>query len=325
MRLDPLPCVNGENRYGPVRSAWDLQERELPLASRAGGSGLGTARKGRAMRILDFLKDSGGGTEASGLIHECGLAPTYHRVFSSEEQAKIEARQADFPFTRGEYIGSRLGEIDMITDLAIFSQRFCNDMEDRFIAVRLKSVGAHFLVEAGDWFALHQILQEIIREADHLRMELSAARAFTKACCELHIRHALQIRQSLPAGTQPGEHLGYWVMAHLLEEETNYDRALHYAEQGLQQGWQGNWEARIKHLRKLAPPRSTKTTIVSTAHGRPTPPPSLAAAQSASPPSAADRAVECGQCGQRMRIPASFTKAFGACARCGHRVDIPTT
>ena len=281
------------------------------------------------MRILEFLKDSADGTEASGLIHECGLAAVYHRVFSPEEQQKIEARQADFPFTRGEYIASRLGEIDMIADLAIFSQRFCNGLEDRFIAARLKSVGAFFLIEAGDWYALHMFIQEIIRDADNLRIQLPAARAFTKECCEQHIRYSQQILQALPPGTTQGEHLGYWVMSHLLEEETNYDRALHYVEQGLHQGWQGNWDARIKHLQKLAPPRSTKTTVVNlgSAHGlgHPTPPLSKSGLRTASATltTSAERAVECGQCGQKMRIPATFTKTFGACVRCGNRVDIP--
>lgn len=275
------------------------------------------------MRILEFLNDSADDTDASGLIHECGLAPMYHRVFTPEEQKKIESRQADFPFTRGEYIASRLGEIDMITDLAVFAQRFSSDLEDRFIAVRLKSVGAHFLIEAGDWYALHMFIQEIIRDADNLRIQLTAARAFTKDCCEQHIRYSQQIMQSIPPGTHQGEHLGYWVMSHLLEEETNYDRALHYAEQGLHQGWHGNWESRIKHLQKLAPPRSTKTTVV-VGHSRPTPPMSRGAQPgAATQPQPAERAVECTQCGQKMRIPYTFTKAFGACVRCGNRVDIP--
>lgn len=276
------------------------------------------------MRILEFLKDSADDIEASGLIHECGLAPTYHRVFTPEEQQKIESRQADFPFTRGEYIASRLGEIDMISDLAIFAQRFCNGLEDRFLAVRLKSVGAHFLIETGDWYALHMFIQEIIRDADHLRMQLPAARAFTKECSEQHIRYSLQILQSMPPGTPQGEHLGYWVMSHLLEEETNYDRALHYVEQGLHQGWQGNWDARIKHLKRLAPPRSTKTTVVNLGQsGRPTPPPTLPISSTDISTAAEERAVVCGQCGQKMRIPTTFTKAFGACVRCGNRVDIP--
>jgi hypothetical protein len=251
----------------------------------------------------------------------------YHRVFSTEEQQRIESRQADFPFTRGEYIASRLGEIDMISDLAIFSQRFCGSLEDRFIAVRLKYIGACFLIEAGDWYALHLFIQEIIRDADNLRMQLPAARAFTKECCEQHIKYSQQILHSVPAGNLQGEHLGYWVMSHLLEEETNYDRALHYAEQGLHLGWQGNWEARIKHLQKLAPPRSTKTTIINQSGGRasslPTPAP-RAALHGATPPlQSSERNVMCGQCGQKMRIPSTFTKAFGACVKCGSRVDIP--
>jgi len=283
------------------------------------------ARKGSFMRILEFLKDSADDVDASGLIYECGLAPVYHRVFTPDEQKKIEARQADFPFTRGEYIASRLGEIDMISDLAIFSNRFNNGLEERFIAARLKSVGAFFLIEAGDWYALHMFIQEIIRDADNLRIQLPAARAFAKDCCEQHIRYSQQILQSIPPGTLQGEHLGYWVMSHLLEEETNFDRALHYAEQGLHQGWQGHWEARIKHLQKLAPPRSTKTTVVNLGHGHPTPP--LASSKSnpgLGTPALSERSVECGQCGQKMRIPASFTKAFGACVRCGNRVDIPS-
>ena len=278
------------------------------------------------MRILEFLKDPADGVDASGLIHECGLAPAYHRVFTPEEQQKIEARQADFPFTRGEYIASRLGEIDMINDLAAFSQRFCNSLEDRYIAVRLKSVGAYFLIEAGDWYALHMFIQEIIRDADNLRIQLPAARAFAKECCEQHIRYAQQILHNLPAGAMQGEHLGYWVMSHLLEEETNYDRALHYVEQGLHQGWQGNWEARIRHLQKLAPPRSTKTTVVNLGGGHLTPPMSSSGFKS-NPPvpvTTLERSVACSQCGQKMRIPATFTKTFGACVRCGNRVDIPS-
>ena len=278
------------------------------------------------MRILEFLKDSKSDVDASGLIHECGLSAMYHRVFTPDEQQRIEARQVDFPFTRGEYVASRLGEIDMISDLAIFSQRFNTSLEDRFIAVRIKYVGACFLIEAGDWYALHLFIQEIIRDADHLRMQLPVARAFTKDCCEQHIRYSQQILHSIPAGNMQGEHLGYWVMSHLLEEETNYDRALHYAEQGLHLGWQGNWEARIKHLQKLAPPRSTKSTIVNLSTGRaslPTPPPkSISGGLPTPPPTAAERNVVCGQCGQKMRIPANFTKACGACVKCGSRVDI---
>lgn len=278
------------------------------------------------MRILEFLKDSKSDIEASGLINECGLSPLYHRTFSPEEQKRIEARQFDFPFTKGEYVASRLGEIDMISDLAIFSQRFNTSLEDRFIAVRIKFVGACFLIEAGDWYALHLFIQEIIRDADHLRMQLPAARSFTKDCCEQHIRYSQQILHSIPAGNLQGEHLGYWVMSHLLEEETNYDRALHYAEQGLHLGWQGNWDARIKHLQKLAPPRSTKSTIVNLSAGRsslPTPPPKTLSGILPKPaPTAGERNVVCGQCGQKMRIPADFTKAFGACVKCGNRVDI---
>ena len=280
------------------------------------------------MRILEFLKDSKGDVEASGLIHECGLSAMYHRIFTPEEQLRIEARQADFPFTRGEYVASRLGEIDMISDLAIFSQRFSGTLEDRFIAVRLKFVGACFLIEAGDWYALHLFIQEIIRDADSLRMQLPAARIFTKDCCEQHIRYSQQVLHSIPAGNLQGEHLGYWVMSHLLEEETNYDRALHYAEQGLHMGWQGNWDARIKHLQKLAPPRSTKTTIINLSSGRsslPTPAPKAVASSTLTPPpQSGERNVVCGQCGQKMRIPVTFTKACGACVKCGSRVDIPS-
>jgi len=276
------------------------------------------------MRILEFLRDSEGDTQASGLIYECGLAAMYHRVFSEEEQQYIEGRQEGFPFTRGEYIASRLGEHDMISDLALFSQRFCQNLEERFIAVRLKYVGAQFLVEAGDWYALHLFIQEIIRDGDHLRMQLPAAREFTKECCELHIRHAHRIVEDIPVGSIQGEHLGYWVLSHLLEEETNFDRALHYAEQGLHGGWQGNWDARIKHLQKLAPPRSTKTTIVNLSAPRlpgATPPP----AHKLTPPvTVNERHVACPQCGQKMRIPSSFTRAFGACVKCGTRVDIPS-
>src|SRR5690606_12865619 len=126
------------------------------------------------------------------------------------------------------------------------SQRFTRSMEDRLIGVRLKFVGAQFLVETGDWYALHLFLQEIIRDGDNLRTHLPAAREFTKGCCELHIRYAQQILRDLPQGAIQGDHLGYWVMSHLLEEETNYDRALHYVEQGLNQGWHGHWEARMK-------------------------------------------------------------------------------
>lgn len=275
------------------------------------------------MRILESLRDSADGTEASGLINECGLAAMYHRVFTPAEQEKIEARQAEFPFTRGEYIASRLGEIDMISDLATFSQRFCNGLEDRFISVRLKSVGAHFLIEAGDWYALHLFIQEIIRDADNLRIQLPAARPFAKECCEQHIRYSQQILQSFPPGTPQGDHLGFWVMSHLLEEETNYDRALHYVEQGLHQGWQGSWEARIKHLQKLAPPRSTKTTVVNLGGNRSSQLLGQMKANAVPSPVVMERSIVCGQCGQRMRIPGTFTKAFGACVKCGNRVDIP--
>jgi hypothetical protein len=279
------------------------------------------------MRILEFLKDSKGDVDASGLIHECGLSAIYHRNFTPEEQQRIEMRQADFPFTRGEYVASRLGEIDMISDLAIFSQRFSGSLEDRFIAVRLKYVGACFLIEAGDWYTLHLFIQEVIRDADTLRMQLPAARNFTKECCEQHIKYAQQILQSIPAGNTQGEHLGYWVMSHLLEEETNYDRALHYVEQGLYMGWQGNWEARIKHLQKLAPPRSTKTTIINLGGGRntlPTPAPRAVALNNPTPPpQSGERNVVCAQCGQKMRIPVTFLKPCGACVKCGSRVDIP--
>jgi hypothetical protein len=124
-----------------------------------------------------------------------------------------------------------------------------------------------------------------------------------------------------------GEHLGYWVMSHLLEEETNYDRALHYAEQGLNMGWQGNWDARIKHLQKLAPPRSTKSTIINLSVGRsslPTPPPKgMTGGTLTPPPHTGERNIVCGQCGQKMRIPVTFTKSCGACVKCGSRVDIP--
>ncbi|MDP2324048.1 MAG: hypothetical protein Q8N51_08465, partial [Gammaproteobacteria bacterium] len=106
----------------------------------------------------------------------------------------------------------------------------------------------------------------------------------------------------------------------------NYDRALHYVEQGLHQGWQGNWEARIRHLQKLAPPRSTKTTVVNLGGGHLTPPMSSSGFKS-NPPvpvTTLERSVACSQCGQKMRIPATFTKTFGACVRCGNRVDIPS-
>ncbi len=281
------------------------------------------------MRILEFLKDSQDDLQASGLINECGLTAVYHRIFNAVEQRYIEDRQGDFPFTRGEYIATRLGEHDMISDLALFAQRFSATAEDRLIAVRLKYVGAQFLIEAGDWYALHLFIQEIIRDGDNLRVHLPAARAFAKECCEQHIRYSHQILSQLPAGTIQGEHLGYWVMSHLLEEETNYDRALHYVEQGMHQGWQGNWEARIKHLQKLAPPRSTKSTIVNLT-GRPlgaTPPPTSGAPMpKLTPPPATpnERHVECPSCQQKMRIPASFTGAYGACVKCGQRVDIPT-
>ena len=281
------------------------------------------------MRILEFLKDSQGDLQASGLIHECGLAPMYHRVFTIDEQRHIEDRQDDFPFTRGEYIASRLGEHDMISDLALFSQRFSRTLDERYIAARLKYVGAQFLIEAGDWYALHLFIQEIIRDADNLRMHLPAARELTKECCEQHIRYAHQILQDIPAGSIQGEHLGYWVMSHLLEEETNFDRALHYAEQGQNQGWQGNWDARIKHLQKLAPPRSTKSTIINLSGSRPpgtTIPPMAYSPnfKSTPPPAATERHVTCPQCGQKMRIPSTFTRAFGACVKCGQRVDIPS-
>jgi hypothetical protein len=279
------------------------------------------------VRILEFLKDSKGDPQASGMIHECGLAPMYHRVFSAAEQRHIEDRQEEFPFSRGEYIASRLGEHDMISDLALFSQRFSANLEERFIAVRLKFVGAQFLVEAGDWYELHLFIQEIIRDADNLRAHLPAARELTKECCELHIRYAYQILQAIPPGNLQGEHLGYWVMSHMLEEETSFDRALHYVEQGLTQDWQGNWDARIKHLQKLAPPRSTKATIVNLSGSRPpgsTMPlaPAPPSQQPTPPPS--ERHVACPKCGQKMRIPGTFTGTCGACVKCGHRVDIPT-
>ena len=279
------------------------------------------------MRILEFMKDSQGDIDASGLINECGLAPMYHRVFNAEEQQYIESHQEGFPFTRGEYIASRLGEHDMISDLALFSQRFCTSNPEKFIAARLKFVGALFLIEAGDWYTLHLFIQEIIRDADNLRVHLPAARQFTKECCEQHIRFALQIRENVPPDSIQGEHLGYWVMSHLLEEETNFDRALHYAEQGRNQGWDGNWDARIKHLQKLAPPRSTKSTIVNLSGGRPlgtfksSPPVNLEEPEESVP--AVERHVQCTQCGQKMRIPSTFTRAYGACVKCGHRVDIP--
>jgi hypothetical protein len=281
------------------------------------------------MRILEFLKDSQDDIQASGLIFECGLAPVYHRVFSAEEQRYIEDRQEGFPFTRGEYIASRLGEHDMISDLALFSQRFCTNLDEKLLAARLKYVGAQFLIEAGDWCALHLFIQEIIRDADNLRVQLPAARDFTKECCEQHIRYAHQIKGATPTDGIQGEHLGYWVMSYLLEEESNYDRALHYAEQGQSQGWDGNWEARISHLQKLAPERSTKTTIINLSGGRPAgtttikPTPSTPGHQATPPVSAQERHVACLGCGQKMRIPATFTRAYGACVKCGHRVDIP--
>ncbi|MBI2423922.1 MAG: hypothetical protein HYV27_13910 [Candidatus Hydrogenedentes bacterium] len=263
------------------------------------------------MGISEFIKTDPAAA-FSGMIHECGMASRYRRIFSPKERAFIEENQGDFPFTRGNYFATRPEDYDVLVDLLHFSARFDGDARAQYVNVRLQSLGMQYLIAISDWRRFHNLMQTLIPAAYRLREHRKFALPFAKRLCKRHIEYTPMILQAAANVSELPAHYGYEYYMRMLEEHSRFPRAIQCCDQAQKEGWQGSWDKHRERLLQKQAGVAAEEVQPGTGDRLPKLKDSLIR-------------VRCPECGFKMKVPRNYSKTEALCIQCGAHFNLIET
>ena len=198
--------------------------------------------------------------EVAGELGYFGLASWWSALFTEAERDHIETlfqppgfSPSAQPLTTGHKRMDFRSAADLLTAVAGYLRE---EPEDRALAMRLLAKAEERAKAQEDTLALHLAYQEIIRLHCRWRDQFPDAVDLIYGACHKQITIATEVAM-LFEKSRPGQglpvHMGFQMMAVLLEQEGSFAQAIELCKQARFQGWSGNWTWRIGTLaRKLA-------------------------------------------------------------------------
>ena len=137
---------------------------------------------------------------------------------------------------------------------------------DRNLALKVLSKAEERARTEDDIVGLHCVYQEMIRLhtkwRDHCLDGLDLIFGACHKQVALSTLAAAALRELRPEAPLP-THLGFQVMAKLLEQEGSYTKALEMCKEARDQGWAGNWTWKIGCLAKQRQAQKSDVTYIS--------------------------------------------------------------
>ncbi len=196
----------------------------------------------------------------AGELGYFGLASWWSTLFTGTERDRIETRfqppglsPSARPLTAGRKRLQFGNAAALLTALAGYLR---DDPADRNVAIRVLAKAEERARAQDDILALHWVCQEMIRLHCRWRDHFPDALNLIYGACHKQIAIAAKVALAFQH-RRPGQvlpiHMGFQMMAVLLEQEGSYAQAIELCKQARFQGWSGNWTWRIGTLaRKLA-------------------------------------------------------------------------
>lgn len=198
--------------------------------------------------------------EVAGEVAYFGLASWWSALFTKTERDRIEVlfqppglSPSARPLTTGH---KRLDFYNAAALLTAVAGYLREDPADRDLAIRVLAKAEERAKAQDDTIALHLVYQEQIRLHCRWREQFPEAVDLIYGACHKQIAIATRVAVAFQ-DKRPGQalplHMGFQMMAVLLEQEESYAQAIELCKQARFQGWSGNWTWRIGTLaRKLS-------------------------------------------------------------------------
>lgn len=212
------------------------------------------------MRILRRHPGTRTGVEVAGEVAYFGLVSWWSALFTEAERDRIETlfqppgfSPSARPLTTGHKRLDFYSAAALLTALAGYLRE---DPADRDLAMRVLAKAEERAKGQDDILGLHLVYQEMIRLHCRWREQFPDAVDLICGACHKQIAIATRVAEVFQ-DKRPGQvlplHMGFQMMAVVLEQEGSYAQAIELCKQARFQGWSGNWTWRIGCLaRKLS-------------------------------------------------------------------------
>ncbi len=208
--------------------------------------------------------------EVAGELAYFGLASWWSGVFSQSDRQHMEEvfRPAGVspdakPLTTGHKQLNFRSSAGLLTALAAGLR---SSLEDRPLALGVLAKAEERARTEEDIMGLHLTYQELIRLHCRWRNHLPESLDLLYGACHKQITIAPQVAQVLrerhPEEALP-VHMGFQMMAIILQKDELYAKAIEMCKQARFQGWSGNWTWRIGTLAKELAARGNPVQSVS--------------------------------------------------------------
>jgi hypothetical protein len=199
-------------------------------------------------------------TEVRGELGCFGLGDWWLQTFTAAEQARLEAAYQQpgrpsgrKPLTKGNRSSAYQTAAGLLTAIA---GQLRKSPEDRGLACRILTKAEDRALADDDILGLHFTYQELIRLHYTWREQFADALDLAFAACYKQTRIAPQAVKAFRdtyAGRVLPVHVGYELMAAILEKQGDCAQAIECCKQAQAEGWPGNWMWRIQRMaRKLS-------------------------------------------------------------------------
>jgi len=201
-------------------------------------------------------------TEVQGELSCFGLGDWWQQTFAPAEQARIEAayqRPGTSGGSRPLTTGSRSSAFQTAAGLlTAMAGQLRKESSDRALACKILAKAEDRALAEDDILGLHFTYQELIRLHYTWREQFADALDLAFAACYKQTRIAPRAAKAFhdlyPARALP-VHVGYELMATILEKQGDCVQAVECCKQAQAEGWPGNWPWRIQRMaRKLSGP-----------------------------------------------------------------------
>jgi hypothetical protein len=201
-------------------------------------------------------------TEVRGELGCFGLGQWWLQTFTPAEQARIEAAYQQSsqsstrrPLTKGNRSSGYQTAAGLLTAIA---GQLRKSPDDRGLAGKILAKAEDRALAEDDILGLHFTYQELVRLHYTWRQEFADAFDLAFAACYKLTRIAPQVVKAF-RDTYPGRalpvHVGYELMAAILEKQGDCAQGIEYCKKAQAEGWPGNWMWRIQRMaRKLSGP-----------------------------------------------------------------------
>jgi len=201
-------------------------------------------------------------TEVEGELSCFGLGDWWLQTFTAAEQARIEAAYqrpgvpgGSRPLTAGNRSSAFQTAAGLLTAMA---GQIRKNPDDRGLACKILAKAEDRALAEEDILGLHFVYQELIRLHYTWREQFAGALDLAFAACYKQTRIAPQAAKAFhdlyPARALP-VHVGYELMATILEKQGDCAQAVECCKQAQAEGWPGNWPWRVQRMaRKLSSP-----------------------------------------------------------------------